>query len=93
MTKKKKIKLDQSSLRLVSRLARDSIRPYAAKIALSLLMMSLVAAATALSAWLMDPVVNKVFVEKRFDMLWPVGLAVLATAVVKGLASYGSSVH
>lgn len=93
LTKKNKVKLDQSSLRLVSRLAKEAIRPYANRIALSLVMMSVVAAATALSAWLMDPVVNKVFVEKRVDMLWPVGLAVLVTAVVKGLASYSSSVH
>jgi subfamily B ATP-binding cassette protein MsbA len=93
LTKKKKIKLDQSSLRLVTRLAKDAIRPYAGKIAISLVMMGIVAAATAASAWLMDPVVNKVFVEKRIDLLWPVGLAVLATAVVKGLASYSSSVH
>lgn len=93
LTKKKKIKLDQSSLRLVARLAKEGIRPYANRIALSLVMMSIVAAATALSAWLMDPVVNKVFVEKRLDMLWPVGLAVLVTAAVKGLANYSSSVH
>ncbi|MDK9721525.1 MAG: ABC transporter transmembrane domain-containing protein [Rhodospirillales bacterium] len=93
MTKKKKIKLDQSSLRLIIRLAKDNIRPYVGKIALSLVLMGIVAAATAASAWLMDPVVNKVFVERRLDMLWPVGMAVLATAAVKGLASYGSSVH
>ncbi|MFA6021852.1 MAG: ABC transporter transmembrane domain-containing protein [Rhodospirillales bacterium] len=93
MTKKKKIKLDQSSLRLITRLAKDNIRPYVGKIALSLVLMGIVAAATAASAWLMDPVVNKVFVERRLDMLWPVGMAVLATAAVKGLASYGSSVH
>ncbi|MBF0269751.1 MAG: lipid A export permease/ATP-binding protein MsbA [Alphaproteobacteria bacterium] len=93
LTKKKKIKLDQSSLRLIRRLAKDSIRPYAGKIVLSLILMGVVAAATAASAWLMDPVVNKVFVERRMDMLWPVGLAVLTTAVVKGLASYGSSVQ
>jgi subfamily B ATP-binding cassette protein MsbA len=93
LTKNKKIKLDQSTLRLVKRLAKDAIRPYAKRIVLSLLMMGVVAAATALSAWLMDPVVNKVFVERRLDMLWPVGIAVLTTAAIKGFASYSQSVH
>jgi subfamily B ATP-binding cassette protein MsbA len=54
--------------------------------------MGIVAAATALSAWLMDPVVNKVFVERRNDLLWPVGLAVMATFAAKGVASYGQAV-
>jgi subfamily B ATP-binding cassette protein MsbA len=88
---KTKLKLDHSTWRLVSRLVREGIKPYFGKLALAMLFMAITAAATAASAWLMDPVVNKVFVERRADLLWPVGLAVVATAFVKGLAAYSQS--
>jgi len=54
--------------------------------------MGLVAAATAASAWLLEPVIDKIFAEKNEDMLWPIGLAVLATFAVKGAANYGQAV-
>ncbi len=90
--KKSRIKLDHSTLALLKRLLREGVRPYAWRIALAVMCMGVVAAATALSAWLMDPVVNKVFVERRHDLLWPVGLAVMATFAAKGIASYGQAV-
>ncbi len=54
--------------------------------------MLVVAGATALSAWLMEPVVNEVFVAKNQNLLWPIGGAVLATFAVKGLANYGQAI-
>jgi subfamily B ATP-binding cassette protein MsbA len=90
--KKSRIKLDHSTLLLLKRLLREGVRPYAGRIVLAVFCMGIVAAATALSAWLMDPVVNKVFVERRNDLLWPVGLAVMATFAAKGVASYGQAV-
>src|SRR4051812_192787 len=50
-----------------------------------------VAGSTAALAWLMDPVVSQVFVAKRAELLWPVGLAVFATFAVKGLATYAQT--
>ncbi len=88
---KKKLKLDHSTWKLVARLVREGIKPYFGKLALALFFMAITAAATAMSAWLMDPVVNKVFVERRSDLLWPVGLAVVSTAFVKGVAAYSQS--
>jgi subfamily B ATP-binding cassette protein MsbA len=54
--------------------------------------MVVVAVSTAALAWLMDPVVNRVFVERRADLLWPVGLAVFASFAFKGAAAYGQTV-
>jgi subfamily B ATP-binding cassette protein MsbA len=54
--------------------------------------MVVVASSTAALAWLMDPVVNRVFVERRADLLWPVGLAVFASFALKGAAAYGQTV-
>ncbi len=67
------------------------MRPYVGRILLSLFFMALVAATTAMSAWLMDPVVNKVFVDKDVDMLWPIGVGVFFTFLIKGGATYAQS--
>jgi subfamily B ATP-binding cassette protein MsbA len=70
------------------RLAREAILPYAGQFALAGVCMVLVAVSTAALAWLMDPVVNRVFVERNQDLLWAVGGAVLACFAVKGIAAY-----
>ncbi len=80
-----------STQQLVQRLIREYVRPYLGWLALALFFMALVAGTTALSAWLMEPVVNEVFVAKRLDALWLVGFAILATFLVKGLANYGQA--
>ncbi|WP_255513258.1 ABC transporter ATP-binding protein [Geminicoccus harenae] len=50
--------------------------------------MVLVAATTAGNAWLIEPILDKVFLERDSTMLALVPLAVLALALVKGLASF-----
>jgi subfamily B ATP-binding cassette protein MsbA len=76
---------------LVRRLIREYVRPYLGWLALALFFMVLVAGTTALSAWLMEPVVNEVFVARQLDALWLVGLAILATFCVKGFANFGQA--
>ncbi len=77
---------------LYRRLLREAVAPYAGRFALAGICMVAVALSTAALAWLMDPVVNRVFVERRADLLWPVGLAVFATFAVKGIGAYGQTV-
>ena len=77
---------------LLRRLVREAVAPYSGRIAVAVVCMIAVAATTAALAWLMDPVVNRVFVERRADLLWPVGGAVLTVFVVKGLATYAQTV-
>ncbi len=90
--------IDQMSQRHVStrilmlRLWRESIRPYFGWLLLAVFFMAFMAAATAFSAWLMEPVVNEVFIAENRSMLWPLGGAVFFTFLVKGFASYAQSV-
>ena len=77
---------------LISRLGRESIRPYVGWIMFALVCMALVAGATALSAYLMKPVINDVFVGKDRGLLLPISAAVILTFAVKGLANYGQAV-
>ncbi len=88
MSSKQKIKLDHTTWALIRRLVREGVSPYRGKVLASLLCMALASGATGLSAWLMKPVVNEVFVSKQASMLWPIALGVIATFLVKGTATY-----
>lgn len=77
---------------LLRRLVREAVAPYGSRVALAAVFMVLVAAMTAALAWLMDPVVNRVFVERRSDLLWSVGGAVFAVFTIKGVATYAQAV-
>jgi subfamily B ATP-binding cassette protein MsbA len=77
-----------SSQALVARLYRGHIRRHLAKLSFAAFCMVLVAAATAANAWLMEPVLDEVFLKRNADMLLLVPLAVLGIALIKGVAGY-----
>ena len=76
---------------LVHRLLLNHIRPHAGWIALGVIAMGLAAAATAANAWLMEPVLDDVFVRRDMTMLYFVPLAVIAAALIKGGATYAQA--
>ncbi|MGB0671033.1 MAG: ABC transporter ATP-binding protein [Rhodospirillales bacterium] len=81
-----------STRSLMGRLFKESIRHHLGMISLAIGCMLLMSAATAVNAWLMEPVVNKIFIEKDENMLLIVAGAVIASFLVKGVANYGQSV-
>ena len=80
------------SVALVWRLARDFMRPHAPRIALAFLLMGMAAGSTALRAWLMQPVLDRIFVGRDGSLLLLIAGGALAIAIVKGLADYGEAV-
>lgn len=83
--------LSASSLSLMKRLLTESVRPYTGKLVLALILMALASGSQALSAWLMKPIVNEIFVERNADMLIWVAAAVFSAFTIKGLAQFGQS--
>ncbi len=73
------------------RLIRESVRPYTGWIAGAVLFMLVVSATTGLSAWLMQPVVDDIFIAKSESALWWISFAVIATFAVKGVANYAQT--
>ncbi len=73
---------------LIKRLLRDHIRPYLWRLVVAVSFMAVVAAATAGNAWLMEPALDKVFIDQDLRFLYLVPAAVILLAVVKGFASY-----
>ncbi len=80
------------TIALVRRLAGVFLRPYLGHIAAALAAMVVVAGTTAANAWLMQPVLDRIFIAREEGLLWGVALGVLGLAIVKGLASYGQAV-
>src|SRR5215468_4389177 len=80
------------STALVWRLARDFMRPHLPRILLAFLLMGLAAASTAGRAWLMEPVLDRIFVAREGSLLLLIAGGALALALVKGLADYGDAV-
>ena len=82
----------EKSIKLVKRLIKEHVRPYFGKMFIAAICMAIVAAATATNAWLMQPVLDEVFLNKNTQLLLLVPIAVMTIAIVKGLASYGESI-
>ena len=77
---------------LLRRLVAEFLRPHFGKMVLAFIAMALVAGATAANAWLMQPLLDKVFVERDEFLLLVIPAVVIALAVVKGFAGYAQSV-
>src|SRR5436305_2768104 len=80
------------SFALVRRLVRDFMRRHVGGIALALLCMGAAAASTASRAWLMEPVLDRIFIAREGSLLFLLGGAALVLALLKGLADYGQTV-
>src|SRR5579862_5343948 len=75
--------------RLLARLAGLAIRPHWRVMIGVLACMALVAGLTGAIAWLLQPVIDDVFVARNRAMLVPVAVAVVAVFLTRSLASYG----
>ncbi|HTV45878.1 MAG TPA: ABC transporter transmembrane domain-containing protein [Stellaceae bacterium] len=80
------------TMALVWRLARDFMRPHVPRIAIAFVLMGAAAGSTALRAWLMQPVLDRIFVGRDASLLLVIAGAALAIAIVKGLSDYGEAV-
>ncbi|MGE5268106.1 MAG: ABC transporter ATP-binding protein [Thiohalocapsa sp.] len=73
---------------LVRRLVRDFIWRHKSRIALAFACMAIAAGSTALRAWLMEPVLDRVFIARDSSLLWLLAAAALVLALAKGVADY-----
>jgi subfamily B ATP-binding cassette protein MsbA len=71
---------------------REFLRPYGGHMTLALLCMGVVAASTAANAWLLQPMLDRIFVDRDASLLYIIPAAVVALAFTKGVAAYGQSV-
>ena len=60
--------------------------------AFSFAMMGMIALTTALSAWIIGKIVDKIFVAHELSAVWEITAAIVVIYVVKGFATYGQQV-
>ncbi|HYL31830.1 MAG TPA: lipid A export permease/ATP-binding protein MsbA [Stellaceae bacterium] len=81
-----------ATLPLLRRLIREFVRPYFGRLAIALVCMGIMAGATATNAWLMQPMLDRVFVAHDAKLLFVIPAAVVVLAFLKGFANYGQTV-
>jgi len=77
-----------SNFQILSRLFRESIRPQVLKLSITFIFMIIIALATGATAWLLDPAIEKIFLEKDATMIWLIPLGVIGILFTKGIATY-----
>lgn len=77
---------------IVARLFRMYIKSQRRYIAVVISCMVVVAFTTAISAWLMKPALDEIFLQKNLKMLLLIPLAVIAVTLIKGIATFCQTV-
>ncbi len=73
---------------IYKRLYKDYSKKYINKILISVLFGVLVAASTSAIAWLLDPAIKKIFVEKDQTLIFIIPLLIIIAFTIKGFALY-----
>lgn len=86
-----KLSPDTSAL-LIKRIVRDYLKPRWKRIACAMVLMAVASGMTASQAYLLEPIINKIFINKQTEYLLPIGLSVIIVFVVRGLATWAQTV-
>ena len=73
---------------ILSRLFKENIRPQMAKLSSSFIFMLIIALATGATAWLLDPAIEKIFLDRDPQMVWMIPLGIIGILLVKGTATF-----
>ena len=77
-----------NNFQILSRLFKESIRPQILKLSITFIFMVIIALATGATAWLLDPAIEKIFLEKDATMIWLIPLCVIGILLIKGTATF-----
>ncbi len=84
--------VDHTTRVIVRRIVDEHVRRYIPRILVAIVFMGLVAGSTAGYAWLVQPILDEVFIEKdRGQLVW-ITMAVFLLFFVKGLSEYAQAV-
>ena len=78
---------------ILKRLYREYVKKHLKRIFLSLALSIIVAGTTTATAWLLDPAVKKIFIDKDRTLAWVIPLAIVVTFAAKGLALYFARIN
>ena len=73
---------------ILFRLYREYVKKHLKKIIIALILSILVAGSTSSIAWLLDPAVKKIFIEKDRTLAWLIPILIIVAFTTKGLSLY-----
>ena len=73
---------------ILGRLFTEYVKKHLKKIFLALILSIIVAASTSAIAWLLDPAVKKIFIEKNTTLSWVIPILIVIAFAGKGLSLY-----
>jgi subfamily B ATP-binding cassette protein MsbA len=73
---------------IIKRLYNDYVNKFIFKILLAAIFSILVAASTSATAWLLDPAIEKIFLNKDKTLIFLIPLAIIIVFSTKGIAVY-----
>ena len=72
----------------IKRLFNEYVKRYLKQIFLALILSLLVGASTSATAWLLDPAIKKIFIEKDRTLAWLIPLGIIIAFFTKGCSLY-----
>ena len=81
-----------NKLDLVKRIFRTQVKKYIPELSVTFLFIILTSVTTAATAWLLDPAIKEIFINKNTKMLYLIPLAIILTFVLKSISIYGTRI-
>ena len=81
-----------STKQIINRLYKDYISKHVLKIFLASIFSVLVAISTSATAWLLDPAIEKIFLNKDRTLIFLIPLAIIVAFSTKGIALYQAKI-
>ena len=86
------MKLDEL-ITILKRLYREYVKKHFKRILLALALSIIVAGSSAATAWLLDPAVKKIFIDKDRTLAWLIPLGIICAFSGKGLSLYFARIN
>ena len=79
-----------TKIEIYKRLYRNYTRKFIGKIILAAFFSIIVAASTSATAWLLDPAIEKIFINKDQKLIYLIPIAIIVAFSAKGISLYGA---
>ena len=73
---------------ILKRLYKEHVKRHIKRILLSMVLSLIVAGSTAATAWLLDPAIKKIFIDKDKTFAWLIPLCIILSFSSKGISLY-----
>jgi subfamily B ATP-binding cassette protein MsbA len=81
-----------TKLELVNRIFKTQVKKYIPELSITFIFIILTSLTTAATAWLLDPAIKEIFVNKNTKMLYLIPVAIIFTFILKAFSIYGTRI-